>query len=51
MPTPMQELMRHLMVEHRLDVGKLPNPTLAELVSIHDRQAHHVHMAEPWSAQ
>ena len=49
MPTPMEQLMRHLMVEHRLDVGRLPNPTMSELAEMHDRQPHHIHRDEPWS--
>lgn len=41
--TELRELMSHLMVEHRLDVGKLPHPTVEELQDIHRRQPHHTH--------
>lgn len=36
----------HLMVEHRLNVGELPWPTLDELIELHRRQPHHVHADE-----
>jgi hypothetical protein len=38
-----RELISHLMVEHRLDIGRLPNPLLGELESIHGGLPHHSH--------
>jgi hypothetical protein len=39
-----KKLTEHLMVEHGLDIGKLPPPVTAdELEQLHDGQKHHTH--------